>query len=63
VSGSSVGTEPAFDDFAAREADQVKFVTACPGCGYPTFGPDLCAYCRPADLGSGRPLGLVPPPN
>lgn len=22
-------------------------LTACPACGYPKFGPDLCAYCRP----------------
>ena len=19
----------------------------CPGCGYPKFGPGLCAYCQP----------------
>lgn len=19
----------------------------CPACGYPTVGPDLCAFCRP----------------
>jgi len=23
-------------------------IDTCPGCGYPQFGPDLCAYCRPA---------------
>lgn len=22
-------------------------IDICPGCGYPKFGPDLCAYCRP----------------
>jgi hypothetical protein len=28
---------------------QVPIVTidACPACGYPTIGPDLCSYCRP----------------
>ncbi|MFZ0831516.1 MAG: hypothetical protein WAM92_00250 [Mycobacterium sp.] len=23
-------------------------IDSCPGCGYPQFGADLCAYCRPA---------------
>lgn len=22
-------------------------IIACPACGYPTLGPDLCAFCRP----------------
>ena len=23
-------------------------VDVCPACGYPTLGPALCAFCRPA---------------
>ncbi len=22
-------------------------IDVCPACGYPTIGPDLCAFCRP----------------
>ena len=22
-------------------------IDSCPGCGYPKFGPGLCAYCQP----------------
>jgi hypothetical protein len=22
-------------------------IIVCPACGYPTLGPDLCAFCRP----------------
>ena len=22
-------------------------IDTCPGCGYPKFGPGLCAYCLP----------------
>jgi hypothetical protein len=25
-------------------------VAICPACGYPTVGPDLCFYCRPAAI-------------
>ena len=24
-------------------------IDVCPACGYPTVGPDLCAFCRPVD--------------
>ena len=24
-------------------------IDVCPACGYPTVGPDLCAFCRPLD--------------
>jgi hypothetical protein len=24
-------------------------IDVCPACGYPTLGPDLCAFCRPLD--------------
>jgi hypothetical protein len=24
-------------------------IDVCPACGYPTIGPDLCAFCRPLD--------------
>ena len=25
-------------------------INVCPACGYPTLGPNLCAFCRPAGL-------------
>ncbi len=25
-------------------------VDVCPACGYPTIGPDLCAFCRPVEM-------------
>jgi hypothetical protein len=25
----------------------------CPACGYPTLGPDLCAFCRPGEVLAG----------
>ena len=24
-------------------------IDVCSACGYPTLGPDLCAFCRPLD--------------
>lgn len=29
-----------------REEVQNVIVAVCPACGYPTIGPDLCAFCR-----------------
>lgn len=25
-------------------------VAICPACGYPTIGPELCAFCRPVKM-------------
>ncbi len=25
-------------------------VEVCPACGYPTIGPDPCAFCRPIEM-------------
>jgi hypothetical protein len=25
-------------------------VDVCPACGYPTIGPELCAFCRPVEM-------------
>ena len=29
------------------EANETAVVTLCGGCGYPTLGPQLCAFCQP----------------
>ncbi|MBV8966998.1 MAG: hypothetical protein JO191_12580 [Mycobacteriaceae bacterium] len=28
-------------------------IQSCPACGYPKFGPGLCAYCVPAVAADG----------
>jgi hypothetical protein len=28
------------------EVSETITVAVCGGCGYPTLGPDLCAYCQ-----------------
>jgi hypothetical protein len=28
-------------------------VDVCPACGYPTLGPDLCAFCRTDEEAAG----------
>jgi hypothetical protein len=33
-------------DFAVPGADRVTETAICPACGYPAFGPGLCASCR-----------------
>jgi hypothetical protein len=34
----------------------------CPACGYPTLGPDLCAFCRPGEVLAGdQAFGPMPP--
>jgi hypothetical protein len=33
------------------EAQQTSIVAVCGGCGYPTLGPNLCAYCQPMAAG------------
>jgi len=32
----------------------------CPACGYPTLGPDLCAFCRPEVRAGDQPIGQMP---
>jgi len=32
-----------------RRCRQVS-VDVCPACGYPTIGPELCAFCRPVEM-------------
>ena len=32
-------------------------VDICPACGYPTIGPDLCAFCRPLVALAGDQTG------
>jgi hypothetical protein len=36
-------------------------VAICPACGYPTVGPDLCFYCRPAAIVPRRDVAEVSP--
>ncbi len=28
-------------------------IDICPACGYPTIGPELCAFCRPVEVLTG----------
>jgi hypothetical protein len=28
-------------------------IDICPACGYPTIGPELCAFCRPIEVLTG----------
>jgi hypothetical protein len=36
-------------------------IAICPACGYPTLGPDLCAFCRPlASVGARQALPAPP---
>ncbi len=42
-------------------------VEVCAACGYPTLGPELCAFCRSVEMLAGdklssRMLGLDPVP-
>ena len=39
-------------------------IAICPACGYPTLGPDLCAFCRPlASVGARQSLPAPPTPK
>jgi len=29
------------------EANETAVIALCGGCGYPTLGPQLCAFCLP----------------
>lgn len=31
-------------------------IDICPACGYPTIGPELCAFCRPVEVLTGRQM-------
>jgi hypothetical protein len=30
-----------------QEANETAVITLCGGCGYPTTGPQVCAFCLP----------------
>jgi hypothetical protein len=36
-----------------RERTGMTTINICPACGYPKFGPGLCAYCVPVQAMSG----------
>ncbi|WP_156685835.1 hypothetical protein [Mycobacterium sp. Marseille-P9652] len=36
-------------------------VDVCAACGYPTIGPELCAFCRPVEMLRGdQTFGPIP---
>ena len=40
---------------SVAEADEPTTVEICGGCGYPTLGSQLCAFCQALAAGPDRP--------
>jgi hypothetical protein len=52
VDGRRALAASVYSNLAIQVADRMTDIamdalTVCPACGYPKFGPGLCAYCRP----------------
>jgi hypothetical protein len=43
-----------------RSADAVTVINPCFGCGYPKFGPGLCAPCRSVEVLAPWSGGVTP---